>query len=110
MENALCIDGVDYSTFSHPTLVADEGGEVVGVLQAVVGVPYTMLTDMAVARAWQGKGIGAALLEGMELVLRVMGVRAWMTYAALDNERAQHGLESRGARMLGQGVAYVRSL
>lgn len=109
-ENALTVDGLDYSVFTPPTLVGVIDGEVVGFTQAHIGAPYAIVTEMVIARAHQGKGYGVKLLEHLETVLRFSGVTAWMAYTGDKQDAVMKKLDQFGARCTGHGSAWVRTL
>ena len=108
-ENALTVDGLDYGLFTPPTLVGLVDGEIVGFVQAHLGAPYAVITELAIARAHHRKGYAVKLLEHMETVLRVSGVSAWVAYTGEKNPVAEQ-LERYGARSTGSGTAHVRVL
>lgn len=107
-ENALTLDGVAYETFSPPVLVAEVDHEIVGFVQAHVGQPYAFITELAVARSHQRRGIGIRLLQHMETLLRYMNVRAWVTYSGEKRTDVHAQLDGYGARCTGAGAAFVR--
>ena len=109
-ENGQAVDGITYDVFSPPVLVAEEAGEVVGFIQALVGEPYTVITDLVVARSLANRGIGVRLGQHMETVLRVLGCRVWVAYAGEKHEGMREQLERYGARPTGHGVGFVRAL
>lgn len=106
-EAGLIVDGADYSNFSHVTLVAVRAGEVVGMVQALPGKPYAVLTEMAVAREHRGKGYGTRLLQHLDCMLRAYSCTAWV---ACVDEANTHTLEllDRYAERRGRGVGYLR--
>ncbi len=108
LSQPVAVPGVDYTRWTPPVLVAEHDGQVVGYIHALVGQPYAVITELVVAPDTRFKGVGARLLEGMELVLRIMGVRAWAGFMAEDNP-ALDGLRRR-ATDTGLGRAFVRSL
>ena len=107
-ENGMLVDGLDYSDFTHPTLVYVREGEVVGMIQALAGKPHAVITHAAVARAYHHRGYGIRLLASLELVLRTMGVTAW--YACTPFDQTVKILERYGAQSTGQGIGFVRRL
>ena len=109
-ENALTVDGLVYGAFTQPCLVAVRDGEVVGMIQAIVGHPYAVITEMAVARAHQRKSYGYRLMEHMETLLRAAGCTAWVTYVGEKRTPVTEQLDGYGARCTGAGTAWVKSL
>lgn len=107
-ENGMLADGLDYTDFTQPTLVYVRDGEVVGVAQALPGRPYAVLTELAVRRDLQHRGIGVRLLDALEVVLRTLGVTAWM--ACTPSDQVVKMLERYGARSTGQGTGFLRRL
>ena len=63
-----------------PLLVAEAGGEIVGVLagswQRAIHVPgpYLTIQDLWVAGAWRSRGVGAGLIEAAAALARQRGV------------------------------------
>ena len=108
VDTGLAVDGLDYTHWTEPVLVAAHGEHVVGFLQAVIGCPYTILTDMAVAPEYQHQGVGRLLLARMETVLRGIGIPAWVTCIGDKRPGAQAALKQWGAEPTGAGTAYVR--
>jgi len=109
-ENGLGHDGVDYTVWTHPCLVAVREGRVVGFIQALAGRPYSMISELCVARAWHRKGVAPKLLEHMETLLRAMGATCWLTFERKDDPLMQEYVERWGGERLGDGVAYLRRL
>lgn len=110
MENDLCVDGLAYDVFTPPCLVAVRDGEVVGVLQALLGKPYAVITELAIARVHQRKGYAVRLMQHMETLLREYGIPAWFTMTSETNDRVRDQLKRYGARDLGHGVGWVKGL
>lgn len=109
-ENSLGHDGLDYTVWTHPCLVAVRDGEVVGFIQALAGRPYSMITEFCVARMWQRKGVAPKLLEHMETLLQMMGAQCWLTFERKDDPLMQEYVERWGGERLGDGVAFLRRL
>ena len=104
----IAVPGVDYTRWTAPVLVAEHDGQVVGYVHALVGQPYAVITELAVDPDTRFKGVGARLLEGMELVLRVMGMQAWVGFM-FETNPALDGLRRR-ATDAGAGHAFVKGL
>jgi ribosomal protein S18 acetylase RimI-like enzyme len=109
-ENGLAVDGLEYAAFTPPCLVMVRDGEVVAFIQALVGQPYAVVTELAVARQHQRKGYGIRLLQHMETLLRASGCSAWMAFTGEKNERVNEQLEHYGARCTGNGTVWVKGL
>ena len=107
-ENKQMVDGVDYTRWSHPTLVAVHEGRVVGILQALLGMPYAVMTEFSIAREFQGKQAGVRLLEHMETALRLAGVSAYAAYVSDTNDHAAELFERWGGSPTGTGRGYIR--
>ena len=107
-ENKQMVDGVDYTQWSHPTLVAVHDGRVVGIIQALLGTPYAVMTEFSVARDCQGKQYGVRLLEHMETALRLAGISAYGAYVSKTNDHAAELFERWGGVPTGQGRGYIR--
>jgi amino-acid N-acetyltransferase len=60
-------------------VVADEGGRIVGTAAVQRFGDDGLLRSVAVAAAWRGQGLGAALVEAVEQRARSQGLRAlWL--------------------------------
>ena len=111
-ETGLELDGVDYSKWSHPTLVATRDNVVVGMIQANLGQPYATMTEFAISPTIQlNRGrIGLKLIEGMELIMRMAGVTAYRTYERKDDPHMCELVEKWGCERTGEGFGYIRRL
>ena len=109
-ENKQMVDGVDYTQWSHPTLVAVHDGQVVGIIQALLGTPYAVMPEFSVARAFHGKQYGVRLLEHMETALRLAGIAAYAAYVSDTNDHAADLFERWGGTPTGHGRGYIRRL
>ena len=109
-ENEQMLDGVDYGAWSHPTLVAVKDGQVEGFIQAHLGAPYAVVTELCVSRAHARKGYGVRLADAMELMLRAAGVQTYVTYASDRNLGMRDMLGRYGFDETGLGVGFVRRL
>lgn len=102
-------DGLSYEEWSQPTVVAELDGEVVGLAQALLGWPYSVVTEVAVLPAYQHRGVGPRLMEHLETVLGVCGAQCWLAF-----ERRGHPvgamIERWGGTSCGEGVGYLRRL
>ena len=107
-ENKQMLDGVDYTQWTHPTLVAVKDGEVVGVIQALLGLPYAVVTELSIARHVHSQGYGTRLIQHLETALRLAGVTAYVAYVADLNESAIEQFERYGAISTGHGQGFVR--
>ena len=109
-ENKLGHDGLDYTQWSHPCLVAVNDGEVVGMIQAALSEPVSIVTELAVARAHQRRGIGVRLAQHLETLLRVSGAKAYVAHVAPGNERMHNQLRRFGLTYVGDAQVYLRRL
>lgn len=109
-KNNLLIDGISYDTFTPPCLLACIDGQPVGMVQAILGKPYSVMSEVAVARDYQDKGIGSQLLHAMECLLKGMGYPTWIGFVGQHRDQVQAKLDHYGARCLGPGLAYMRTL
>ena len=109
-ENGLELEGVDYSKWSHPTLVAVREGEVVGLIQAHLGSPYAVVTDLAIARVQQRKGYAAKLVDSMELRFRAAGINAYVWFVGMTEDAMLDQSKRWGGHPTGEGIGFVRRL
>lgn len=110
LDTGLAVDGMAYEAFSQPCLVYVRDGEVVAFVQAHVGHPYAVITEVAVARDHQRKGYAIRLTEHMETLLRAAGCTAWVTFAGDKRAAVAAQIEGVGGRCLGAGTAWVKAL
>src|SRR3990167_3611938 len=108
--NDLLVDGVDYSDFSPPLLVAVKDGVIVGMIHAVIGKPYAIVTELAIAPAEHRKGYGVTLLRAMELLVRSMGITACAAYVGGGRISVIQQISREGWTAPGVGQMFVRSL
>lgn len=109
-ENRQTLDGVDYSIWTPYTLVAVQDGVVEGLMQAHLGAPYAVVTELAISRAHHGQGYGVKLAQAMEILLRAAGVTSYVTYAATQHGEMRDMLTRYGFQETGHGTGYVRRL
>lgn len=110
VDNGLTIDGLAYEAFTPPCLVAVRDGVVIGMGQALLGLPYCVVTELVVARSAQRQGVAVRLLEHLETVMRTQGATAWVACTSPKNDRVNAQLERYGARGLGHGLGWVKPL
>ena len=109
-DTGLKMDGVPYDNFSHPCFVAEIDGKVVGMLTVLLGHPYTVIVDMAVAPEWQHRGVGRELMRTMEAVVKGMGYTTLATVIRVDREVNETIQKWPGARYTGTGTMWVKAL
>lgn len=109
-ENKQTLDGVDYGSWTSYTLVLLREGAVEGLIQALPGAPYAVVTELAISREHHGKGYGIKLANAMELLLRTTGVTSYVTYAATKHGEMRDMLTRYGFQETGHGTGYVRRL
>lgn len=101
------VPGIAYDDFTPPVLVyVDLMGDVVGVMQALVGSPYTVITECAIRADYQNRGVGKRLLEHMETLLMTMGVKGWVAFTGTKNPCRD--LLERVATPTGTGEGFVK--
>jgi len=108
--NALLVDGMDYATFTPPILLACDGDRIMGFVQAILGKPYSVISEVAIDRAYHNQRIGSQLLHAMECLLKGMGYTTWIGFVSGHRENVQERVEHLGARCLGEGRAYMKVL
>lgn len=108
--NNLLVDGVDYSDFSPPVLVAVRGQQTIGMVHALIGKPYAIISELAILPEHQNKGYAIKLLRAMELLLRSMGITALAAFVGGHRVRVISQLGRDGWSETGTGVMFVRSL
>jgi GNAT superfamily N-acetyltransferase len=77
---------VDYAAaiVDHPTWVLESGGTIVGVIELVEHADHLWVENVAIAPAWQRRGLGRRLLRHAEDEARRLGLPA---LGLLTNER-----------------------
>ena len=105
----LSVDGLDYTKWSGVILVAVRQGQVIGFVSALPGSPYAVITEIGVLPEHQKGRACTKLMEGMELVLRSLGVRAWSGYVG-DVRGLDDSMKSWGAESTGSGSMWLRRL
>lgn len=108
LSRTVAVNGMFYAHFTPPLLVLELEGVVQGYCHALLGQPYAVITELVVAPEVHGKGYGAQLLDGMELVLRVAGCKAWVGFMAQDHA-VLDGLRRRAVDT-GAGVGFFKYL
>ena len=102
-------EGVDYSEWSGVALVAVRQSEIVGFISALPAKPYAVITEMGVLPEHQKGRAARMLIDGMELLLRHLGCRAWAGYVG-EKRDLDEMLTKRGAVSTGTGQMWLRSL
>ncbi len=102
-------EGLSYTDWSGVLLVAQRQSEVVGFIAALPGKPYAVITEMGVLPEYQKGSAARRLLEGMELLLRSMGVKAWTAYVGSKRE-VNETMPKLGAVCMGDGKMYLKEL
>lgn len=104
--SGVAVSGIRYDGWSGVVVVAEDGDEVIGFVQFLVGYPYSHLTEMAVHPDHRGKGVGHTLLGAMEMMLDSYGSQGWTTLTSKD--RIADALHDWGATCTGTGYGFVR--
>jgi ribosomal protein S18 acetylase RimI-like enzyme len=81
----------------HPALVADDGGQIVGVLTYVPGPEQTEILTFHVEGQW--RGIGTALLAELERLAAEAGWKRLFLITTNDNVDALRFYQRRGFRL-----------
>jgi ribosomal protein S18 acetylase RimI-like enzyme len=89
-------------------LVCETNNRVVGALMADYHNTYSHLETLIVDRAFQGKGIGSALLNFYEADLEKLGIPLIEVLTEIENERMQVILSKRGFRKGNTFVFYSK--
>ena len=105
----LGVDGMDYSRWTGVLLVAERQGQVIGFLAALPGAPYAVLTEMGVLPEHQKGRAAVKLWEGMELLLRSLGVSTWAAFIG-EKRDVNEIMPKLGAVCAGTGRMWTRSL
>ena len=109
-DNGQLHEQLSYVEWTGPTLVAVRDGEVVGVIQALLGQPYAVVTEVAVTPMHHRKGYAVKLMQAMELLMRVAGVTAYVLFAGEKNERVRAQALKWGCEKTGNGAGFLRRL
>ena len=87
-------------------LVAEAEGQVVGYAGAWVILDESHITNIAVAEAWRGRGIGRKLTEALLQYLSNLGACYATLEVRVSNERAQNLYKSLGFVSVGKRKRY----
>lgn len=108
-DGGLAVEGIAYDRWGPVTLVYERQGEVIGVIQALLGMPYAVITEVAVDPRYQRQGVAIRLLQHLETVLREYGVTTWVAFAGIKSE-ATDLLDRLAVQIQGTGHAFVKRL
>ncbi len=103
-------DALDYSEWSHPTLVCERDGRIVGLCQVLLGQPYAYMTEIGVHPDYQDKGIGHELVKEMEKILRDCGIKYCGGIILDTNENSRVRAEHAGFERKGHGYSYLKEI
>lgn len=101
---------LDYREWSHPTLVCETDGKIIGMCQVLLGQPYAYMTEIGVHPDYQDKGIGKQLVNAMEAIMKDCGITHWCSIAMAWNENSKKRVEHIGAEIKGAGYAYLKRI
>jgi ribosomal protein S18 acetylase RimI-like enzyme len=60
---------------ANPAIVAEADGEIIGFLRALSdGAVTTYVAELLVAPAWRGRGLGRALLDACQALVRIRAI------------------------------------
>ncbi|HVP67705.1 MAG TPA: GNAT family N-acetyltransferase [Anaeromyxobacteraceae bacterium] len=101
----------DAYDFNADHVVAfDESGQCIGTGRGVrVDSRTCQIGRMAVAKSWRKHGVGAAVLEALEHMAALRGLREITVHSQLPAERfyRNRGYATEGAEFLEEGVPHV---
>ena len=103
----LTAEGLDYSDWTGVLLVAVRQSQVIGFISALPGKPYAVVTELGVLPEFQKGPACRKLIEGLELLLRSLGCRAWAGYVG-DKRGLTDSLGKWGAESMGTGQMWLR--
>ena len=93
------------AAMDHPALVADEAGEIAGVLTYVITGEACEVLTLHSEKRWAG--VGTALLQEVERVARGRGCRRLWLVTTNDNVDALRFYQRRGLRISGLRIGAV---
>lgn len=99
---------LDYSTFSQPTIVYEANEEIVGMVQMLMGHPYSYMSEICVHPKHRDQGIASKLVAAAEHVLSLCGVKAWGGLAIEENVNSQQRMLHLGGQEVKRGVVYIK--
>ena len=105
----LALEGVNYDRWGPVTLVYERKGEVIGLIQALLGMPYAVITEAAIDPRFRHQGVSLRLLSHLETVLREYGVAAWVAFAGEKSDAAEI-LDRLSTQIRGTGHGFVKRL
>ena len=102
------VDGLNYADWSGILLVAVRQSEVIGFISALPGKPYAVITEMGVLPEHQKSRAARELWQGVELLLRSLGVSAWAAFIG-EKREVNETMPKLGAVETGTGRMWLRS-
>lgn len=90
-------------------LVAEENAQVVGYVGSQLVPPEADVMNLAVAPEWRKHGMGNALMEALEDVLRSRGIHTLFLEVRVSNESAKRLYAARGFRQVGCRPKYYEN-
>lgn len=99
---------LDYSEMSHPTIVAEYDGVVIGFVQGLIGRPYTVVTEIAISPSARGLGVGRGLMAELERCAKDSGSSAIFAATSVDNDDVNAKITHSWGTYIGDGRLYVR--
>ena len=99
-------DGLDYTDWTGVLLVAVRQSQVIGFIAALPGRPYAVVTEFGVLPEFQKTRACRELANGMDLLLRSLGCKAWAGYVGAKRE-INDMMTKWGAQHTGDGAMYV---
>ena len=109
-DTGLAIKELRYDNFTHPVLVAEVEGKVVGMLSALLGHPYCYITEIAVAPEWQNRGVATQLGLTFEDHIRLMGYTAWATCTRVGGDGEACIARWPGVKQTGLASTWIKTL
>ena len=102
------VDGLNYADWSGILLVAVRQSEVIGFISALPGKPYAVITEMGVLPEHQKSRAARELWQGVELLLRSLGIPAWAAFIG-EKREVNETMPKLGAVETGTGRMWLRS-
>jgi GNAT superfamily N-acetyltransferase len=104
MRTLTAVDGTD-----HVAWLATVDGRPAGIGRYFREGPWTAEIAFEIADEFQGRGLGAALLDTLTTVAATSGIRALQAFVLGSNHASRHLLSRIGLRLLPQGAGVLEA-
>ena len=101
---------IDYSIWTQPVIVAEEGDRILGFVQLQAGRPVSTVTFLCVHPSVEKQGIGRQLMDALDVFMRQESLPAYACFTDPHNVRIQRGCAERGMQRLMNMIQWMKVL